>query len=257
MALPAGGVPYIVQQLFLPPTGEVEGRIGHDVVRLELGVAVVEEGIGVEFAQIRLDSPDGQVHLCHLPGGGVGVLSKYRNLVNVAAMVLNELCGLDKHPARAAAGIVDAAIEGLQNLYQCADHTGGGVKFAGIFSLLLRKFGKAILVGAAQDILALAVLDHLNIGEQIDHFAQPALIQFRPSKVFGQNILEPLVLFLNTVHSIIDHRADFRRMSGGGNHLPPGVLRHEKDVFGGVLVLVFLKAVTLLDQFPVLGLKAV
>ncbi len=79
-----------------------------------------------EFAQIASIALriDGQVHLCHLPGSGVGVLSKYRNLVNVAAMVLNELCGLDKHPARAAAGIVDAAIEGLQNLYQCADHTG-------------------------------------------------------------------------------------------------------------------------------------
>ena len=168
---------HIVQQLLLPPAGEVEGRISHNIVGLELGVAVVEKGVSVEFPQVRLDSPDGQIHLGHLPGGRVGVLTKDGNLIDVAAVVFHKLCRLHKHSTAAAAGIIDPPIERLQHLYQCADHTGGRVKFSRQFTLLLREFGQAVFVGSAQDILTLAVLDHLDIGEQIDYFPQPALVQ--------------------------------------------------------------------------------
>ena len=96
---------YVVQQLLLPPAGEVEGRIGHDVVGFELGMTVVEEGVGVKLAQVRLNSSDGQVHLRHLPGGGVGVLTEYGNPVDVAAVVLHELGRLHEHAAAAATGV--------------------------------------------------------------------------------------------------------------------------------------------------------
>ena len=39
--------------------------------------------------------------------------------------------------AAAAAGIVDPAVVGLQNLHQRAHHTGGGVEFSGQLALLL------------------------------------------------------------------------------------------------------------------------
>ena len=101
------------------------------------------------------------------------------------------------------------------------------------------------------------MLDHLDIGEQIDHLTQSALVQLRTGKVLGQNILQPLVLFLNTAHGVVDHGADFRRVGGSGNYLPPSVLWHEKDVFGCVFVLVLLEAVAFLNQLLVLGLKTV
>ena len=96
---------HIVQQLILAPARQIEGRIGQDEVRLQLRVAVVKEGVGTEFAQVGLNAPDGQVHLGHLPGGGVGVLAKDGNPVDVAPVIFNEFGGLDKHAAAAAAGV--------------------------------------------------------------------------------------------------------------------------------------------------------
>ena len=109
-------------------------------------MAIVEEGVGVEFAQVRLNSPDGQIHLGHLPGGRVGVLTKDGNLIDVAAVVLHELCRLHKHSTATTAGVIDPAIEWLQHLYQCADHTGGRVKFSRQLTLLFCKFGEAVFI---------------------------------------------------------------------------------------------------------------
>ena len=96
---------HVVQKFVLPPVRKVEGRVRQNEVRLELGVAVIEEGIGVVLAQVGLNAADGQVHLRHLPGGGVGVLAEYGNPVDVAAVVLHELGRLHEHAAAAAAGV--------------------------------------------------------------------------------------------------------------------------------------------------------
>ena len=76
-------------------------------------MAIIEEGIRVVAAKVGFDTTDGKIHLCHLPCGGVGVLSKHRNVVDVTAVVFNKLRTLDEHTAGATAGIVYAAIVGL------------------------------------------------------------------------------------------------------------------------------------------------
>lgn len=81
----------VTQEPFLPPAGEVEGRVGQDEVRLQLGVTIVEEGVGVILAQVGLDASDGEVHLGQLPGGGVGVLPENGDPVDVAAVAFDEL----------------------------------------------------------------------------------------------------------------------------------------------------------------------
>ena len=248
---------HIVQQLVLPPVGQVEGRVCHDEVRLQLGVAVVEEGVGAELAQVGLNAPDGQVHLGHLPGGGVGVLPIDGNLVDVAAVVLHELGRLDEHTAAAAAGVVDPAVVGLQNLHQGFDHAGRGIEFPGQFALLLGELGQAVFVGAAQNVLAVTVLHHLDVGKQVYHIPQAALVQLLAGKVLGQDVLETLVLLLNAAHGVVDDSADLRRVGRCGDHAPPGVLRHKEDILGGVFVLVLLEAVALIHQLLVLGLEAV
>ena len=96
---------YIVQQLVLPPAGQVKRRICHDEICLELGMAVIKESIRIKFAKVSFDSSNRKVHLRHFPSSRVGVLTKHRNFVDVTAMILDELCRLHKHSAAAATGI--------------------------------------------------------------------------------------------------------------------------------------------------------
>ena len=42
---------YIIQKFVLSPAGHIERRIGHDEIRLELGMTVVKEGVRIEFAR--------------------------------------------------------------------------------------------------------------------------------------------------------------------------------------------------------------
>ena len=51
--------PHVLPQLVRAPVGEVERRICHNKVGLELGVAVVEEGVGAELTQVSVNAPDG------------------------------------------------------------------------------------------------------------------------------------------------------------------------------------------------------
>ena len=74
---------------------------------------------------LPVDAADGQVHLAETPGGGVGLLAVDGDVGAVAAVLLDELLGLDEHAARTAAGIVDAALVGLDHLHQQADHDAG------------------------------------------------------------------------------------------------------------------------------------
>lgn len=100
--------PLVFRQSVGSPVGEIEGRIGHDEIRLQSRVAVVEEGVGVELSQVGLDAPDGEVHLRHLPSCRIGILPIDGDVVDVALVVLDELRGLYEHPARAATRVIDA-----------------------------------------------------------------------------------------------------------------------------------------------------
>ena len=63
----------VVLQPLAAPVGDVEGRIGQDVVGPQVGVAVVVEAVAV--GDLALDAPDRQVHAGHAPGGVVGLLA--------------------------------------------------------------------------------------------------------------------------------------------------------------------------------------
>ncbi len=101
------------------------------------------------------------------------------------------------------------------------------------------------------------MLDHLNIGEEINHFTKTPLVQLRTGEVLRKNIFEALVFFLNTAHCIVNHRANFRRVSGSSNRAPSCILRDKEDVFGSVFVLVLFKSIAFFNQLLVLCFKAI
>ena len=65
--------PLVVTKPLAAPVGDVEGRVGQDVVSPQVGVLIVVEAVTV--GDLALDAPDGQVHLGETPGGVVGLLA--------------------------------------------------------------------------------------------------------------------------------------------------------------------------------------
>ena len=55
-------------------------------------MAIVEEGIGVEFAEVGINAANGKVHLRHLPCGRVGILPVDRNVIDITAVALDKFC---------------------------------------------------------------------------------------------------------------------------------------------------------------------
>ena len=172
-------------------------------------------------------------------------------------MIFDELCGLNKHTARAAARVINTPIKRLQHFNKGTHNARGSIELTGKFAFLLGKLGEAIFVCATKNVLAVSMLDHLNIGEEINHFTKTPLVQLWTGEVLRKNIFETLVFFLNTAHCIINHRANFRRMSGSSNRAPSCILRDKEDVFGSVFVLVFFKSIAFFNQLLVLCLKAI
>ena len=56
----------VLAQTPAAPVADVEGRIGEDEVGLEVGEAVIVEGVAV--LNLALDAADGEVHLRQPPG---------------------------------------------------------------------------------------------------------------------------------------------------------------------------------------------
>lgn len=84
------------------PALYVEGRIGQDVVGLEVREAVVPER--VTLLDLAVNTSDGEVHLAEAPGGVVQLLAVNGDIPDTAAVGLDERLRLDEHPARATAG---------------------------------------------------------------------------------------------------------------------------------------------------------
>ena len=172
-------------------------------------------------------------------------------------MFADESGRLHKHAARPAAGVVHAAAEGLKHLDQRAHNAGRRVEFAGQLAFGFGKLGEAVFVGAAQDVFRVAMLLHLNVGEEVHHVAQPPLVQLGTGKILGQDALQARVFFLDQAHGVVYRSAHFGCVSRFGHDLPTGFLWHEEDVFGRIFVLVFLEAVAFVHQFVVFHLEAV
>ena len=172
-------------------------------------------------------------------------------------MVLDELGRLDEHATRSAARVVDAAVVGLDDLDERAHDAGGRVELAGVLSLLLGELREAVLVGPAENILGVAFGGHLDIGEEVHHIAEHALVELLAREVLGEDALEGVVLGLYLPHCVVDDLADLRGMRRGCYGLPAGISGDPEDALRLVLVAVLLKALALGHELGVLLLESV
>lgn len=199
----------VLAQAVAAPIGHVERRVGEDVIGFEIGMEVLMEGIGVNFAEIVLNAADGEVHLGKTPGGGVGLLPEDGEVLVTAAVCGDELFGLDEHAAGAAAGVVDAAFVGGEHFDENADDGAGRVELAALLALRAGELTEEILVDAAEDIAgAVLAVTETNAAEEVDELTEAGLIEGGAGEVLGEDALEGGILLFDGEHGIIDERAD-------------------------------------------------
>ena len=93
-------------------------------------------------------------------------------------MGLDELLALHEHAAGAAAGVVDAALVGLDHLDQQLDHAAGGVELAAALALSAGEPAQEVLVDAAEDVLGAALgVAQADRADQVDQFAERVLVE--------------------------------------------------------------------------------
>ena len=225
----------VVLEQLAAPVAVVERRVGQHVVGLEVGVPVVVEGVAV--GDLRVDAADGEVHLGQPPGGVVGLLAVDGDVAELAAVGLDELLALHEHAARAAAGVVDAALVGREHLDQHAHHVRGRVELAAALALGAGEPGEEVLVDAAERVLgAVGRAAERDVADQVDDLAEPLLVEAGAGVVLGQHALERGVVALDGGHRVVDERADRRLRRARLQVRPARLLRHPEDAGGAVLV---------------------
>jgi hypothetical protein len=151
-------------------------------------VPVVVEGVAVR--DLRVDAADGEVHLGEAPGGVVGLLAVDRDVAELAGVGLDELLALHEHAARAAAGVVDAALVRGEHLDQHAHHVRGRVELAAALALGAGEAREEVLVHAAERVArAVGRAAERDVADQVDDLAQALLVETRPGVVLGQHAL--------------------------------------------------------------------
>src|SRR5690606_32745104 len=87
----------VLAQAVAAPVGDVEGRVGEDVVEAQVAQFVLVEAALVVPADIGVDAAHGQVHLGQAPGGVVALLAIDGDVADAPAMLQHKLLALHEH----------------------------------------------------------------------------------------------------------------------------------------------------------------
>ena len=163
----------------------VERRIGHDEVALaDQGVLVLVVGDGL--GDLALQPVDGEVHLGDADGVAVFLLAVEHDLLGgVAALVLDEVAGLDEHAARAARGIEHGAVVRLDDVDDGLHDRGRREELAVVVRLLDGELGEEVFVDAPEDVAG-GLLDLLAVEQAHQVFEHLGL---EDAVVLGQDTL--------------------------------------------------------------------
>src|SRR5690349_1441202 len=196
-------------EAFAAPIAVVERRIGEDEIGFEVLVGVVVKGTFAVPGDIGLDAADGEVHFAEAPGGLVGFLAVDAEVGAAAAVGFDEFFGLDEHAAGAAARVIDAAFVRLDHFDEELDDGLRGVEFATLFAFGGSELAEEVFVHAAKNILGAAFLvSEADGADEIDEFAEAALIEGLASVVLGKHALEAGIFLFNGEHGVVEELAD-------------------------------------------------
>ena len=216
------------------PVLQVEGGIGHDVVGLEVGVLILEEGVGGDFAEVGGEPAHGEVHLGQLVGGGGELLPVDGDVLLVAVVAFDKFDGLDEHAAGAAAGVVDLAFVGLDHFGDEIDDALRGVELAPELALGGGELAEEVFIDPADGVLLL-VLDGVDVVDGIDEGGELADIEPEAGEVVvGQGALERGIAFLDVGEGGVDFYRDVALLGMLLDVGPAPGFRQVEDILHGV-----------------------
>ena len=149
---PAG----IVFQIIVVPAFQIEGRIGHDVVEVKTFEQIVRKSGVAFFAEIMADAAQGQVHLRQTVGCSFLFLTVDIDSPDIAALFPDKIGTLDKHTARAAAGVIKCAVKRLDHRRDQLHNIVRGIELALFFRGVDSEFFQKVLINAADQIFLFA-----------------------------------------------------------------------------------------------------
>ncbi len=237
----------VVLEELAGPVGDVERRVGENVVDLEVRVEVAQERVGGLRTEIRLDRADGEVHVRQTPRGGIGLLTEDGDVGGVAPVCLDEPLGLDEHAARAAAGVVDAAFVGFEHLDEHADDAARRVELAAQLAFRLRELAEEVLIHPAERVAGFrAIALETDVGDEVGEALELDGLDAAAGIVARELTLEVGIIALDRVDRVVDERGDV-----GSRRLilevrPAGFRWNPENALGGVLVAVFQEGFKLL-----------
>ena len=142
----------IVLELDLIDLVDIERRVGHDEVELADRVVRIFV-VSVAFPDITAESVDSEIHLSETDGVAGFLLTIDRQLpTGILTTTLDEVRGLDKHPARAAGRVVDLAVVGLKYLDDQPDDRRGGEELATLLTFREGELAEEVLVDQPEPV---------------------------------------------------------------------------------------------------------
>ena len=227
-------------QAAVPPVADVERRVGQDEVSAQVGVLVLDEGVGRFAAQVEVDAANGQVHRGQAPGGGVGFLAVDGHVAQLAAVRFDEFFRLHKHAAGAAARVVHLALVRVQHGDQRVDDGLRGVELAAFFAFGAGELAEEVFVHLAQDVAGDGlVFAKADGGHQVHQLAQLAVRQRGAGVAFVEDAFQARVFLLDDGQRVVDAFADVGLLGGGAQAFPAGGFRHPEHVHFAVVVALF------------------
>src|SRR5690625_1910510 len=139
----------VFAQAVTAPVGDIKRRVGENVIEAQVTQLVLVEAALVVPADIGVDASHGKVHLGQAPGGVVALLAIDGDVADAPAMLQHEFLALHEHAATAAAGVVDAALIGLEHLHQYLYHRARGVELAAALAFGVGALAVEVFVDAA------------------------------------------------------------------------------------------------------------
>ena len=143
-------------------------------------------------------------------------------------------------PGRAAAGVVDPALEGFQHLDEEPHDAARGVELSALAALGQGELLQEVFVDTAEHIGGAGIGPaEPNVAHEVDDLPQAGLIQRRARVVLGQDVLEGRVVALDGGHGVV-HGPPYSWLTRLRLEPWPSRLgRHPEDALGTVLVGVF------------------
>ena len=190
----------------------VEGRVGEDVVEgAEALVRVVVVGVGLLDG--AAEAVHREVHLGEVDGFEGLFLSADEDVVvaglEVAAVLGDELGGLDKHAAGAAGRVEDAAAVGLDNLDHEADDGARGEEFAALLALAAGEFAEEVFVDLPKNVAGGVGRDVGKVAEEIVGDRLGFLVAGEAEiVVLGEDALELGFILLDGLHGGLEGLGD-------------------------------------------------